>query len=179
MKENCCFLFDSLELNVNTYLELCMGVKRHPYKYLIPLTIIHCLMFITGITGNMTGNLRNIWFCDKHETFLNKGLPCCNVFKLSYGFFFNMLAIQELYLQNIFVAESTVFCVRQSFTEIGFKTAMSVCTLWRKPLSWFRPFDTVYFLAHFCEVLFSAKWSSNSKVTNLPVKLKNSDLILS
>ena len=41
--------------NVDLYLELCVAVKRHPYRYLIPLTIIHVIMFITGISGNVLG----------------------------------------------------------------------------------------------------------------------------
>jgi len=41
------------DLNIDKYLTLCMAEKNLPFNYLIPLTIINCLMFITGISGNV------------------------------------------------------------------------------------------------------------------------------
>lgn len=49
------FFDNGTEWNVDKYLELCVAVKRHPYPYLIPLTVIHIIMFITGISGNVLG----------------------------------------------------------------------------------------------------------------------------
>ncbi|TRY73171.1 hypothetical protein TCAL_11056, partial [Tigriopus californicus] len=46
--ENQTDLFDE-----DVFLSLCLGDKRHPYIYLIPLTVVNCLMFVTGTIGNL------------------------------------------------------------------------------------------------------------------------------
>ena len=48
----CSFLISSA-FDVDLFLSLCLGDKRHPYKYLIPLTVVNCLMFVTGTIGNV------------------------------------------------------------------------------------------------------------------------------
>ena len=49
------------EFDTYKYLELCMASRR-PWAevYLIPLTIIHCIMFFTGIIGNVLGKKRKL-----------------------------------------------------------------------------------------------------------------------
>ena len=49
------------EFDTYKYLELCMAARR-PWAevYLIPLTIIHCIMFFTGIIGNVLGKKRKL-----------------------------------------------------------------------------------------------------------------------
>ena len=50
---------------MDLFLSLCLGDKRHPYKYLIPLTIVNSAMFVTGILGNLLGmsvfHIINFW----------------------------------------------------------------------------------------------------------------------
>jgi len=48
------------DFDEDVYLGLCLGDKRHPLKYLIPLTIVNCVMFATGIMGNVLGEEKNL-----------------------------------------------------------------------------------------------------------------------
>ncbi len=40
---------------VDDFLGACVGDKQHPMRILIPLTVFHCIVFVTGIVGNLLG----------------------------------------------------------------------------------------------------------------------------
>ena len=48
-------LTSNTDFDVDAFLECYLGPKLQPYKFLIPITVVYCFMFVTGIVGNVLG----------------------------------------------------------------------------------------------------------------------------
>ena len=51
-------LTTDVDFDVDVYLACFLGPKLQPYKFLIPITVVYCFMFVTGIVGNVLGKNR-------------------------------------------------------------------------------------------------------------------------
>ena len=107
---------------MDLFLSLCLGDKQHPFKFLIPLTVVHCIVFVTGTIGNLLSKQKQNFLMPKPKGamfILFVDIPVCYIIvknpsmRTSTNFFLFSLAVSDLTI--LFVGEFLIAIIEPAW----------------------------------------------------------------